>query len=155
MHGFVLLSVLLMSVEGVQLTWNLGVAYAFGLVVAILLSVYFIGAGPAFGYVISSAIQEICLLLAAMLITPAIGIIPNAIATSFVFTFAHKAHPAETGGRWWKYPLIFLYGIVSIALYVWLHQPLLNIASHIVAGVVLIYAGVLYPNYKTALERIN
>jgi hypothetical protein len=154
-HTFLFLSILLMSIIGVRLEWSFQILDIVALLAAVLLSVYFIGPMSAFVYAISSAIQETCMLLAATLLIPTAGILIGAVATSLTYTFAHKSHPSETY-RWrWKYPVLFAYGVVSVLLYVWLHQPLLNIALHTVAGSFMFYEGFLLTQTKIVPLRRN
>lgn len=154
-HALLLLSILLMSVAGTRLLWGFQTWDVFALLAAVLLSVYLIGPKVASSYAVSSAIQEICILLAAMLLIPAAGILTGAAATSLMYTWAHRSHPSETY-RWrWKYPVLFIYGTVSILLYTWLHQPLFNIALHITAGTIMFYNGFLLTQTKITPLRRN
>ena len=154
LHGFVLLSIFLLSIIDVSLNWNFQVYQLLIIGVAILLSIYLLGFRGLL-YAASSAIQEYCLLLASVLIIPTTGLWLGAIITSLPYTFAHFGRRLEKPDWYWKFPLLFLYGISSIPLYFWLQQPLLNIALHTVAGAILIRVGVLYQPDKTSVEEIN
>lgn len=154
-HTFLLLSILLMSVIGIRLEWNFQILDLVALVAAVLMSAYFIGPMTTFVYVIASAIQETWILLAATLLIPTGGIFIGAAVTSLMYTFAHRSHPSEIY-RWrWKYGVLFAYGVISVLLYVWLHQPLLNIALHTVAGSFLFYEGFLLTQTKIVPLRRN
>lgn len=143
MHGFLLLSILLVSSTGISLNWNFQVLQLLVVGVAILLSIHLLGFMGLL-YSISSAIQEYCLLLASVLIVPASGLLLGVIATSLPYTFAHFGRRTERPNWQWKFPLIFLFGTISILLYFWLEQPLLNIALHTSVGAILIRRGILY-----------
>lgn len=143
MHGFLLLSILLVSSTGASLNWDFSLLQLVAVGVAILLSIYLLGF-MGLPYTISSAIQEYCLLLASVLIVPVSGLLLGAMAASLPYTFAHFGRRTERPNWQWKFPLIFLFGTISILLYFWLEQPLLNIALHISIGAILIRRGVLY-----------
>jgi len=157
MHGFVLLSIFLLSIIHVSLNWNFQAYQLLILGAGTLLSVYLMGFRGLL-YAVSSAIQEYCLLLASVLIIPTTGLWLGAIITSLPYTFAHFGRRLEKPNWYWKFPLLSLYGTFSILLYFWFQQPLLNIALHTVAGAILIRIGILYQpdkNNKTSVEEIN
>jgi len=157
MHGFVLLSIFLLSIIGVSLSWNFQMYQLLIIGAGILLLIYLLGFRGLL-YAVSSAIQEYCLLLASVLIITTIGLWLGAIITSLPYTFTHFGRRLEKPNWQWKFPLLSLYGTISILLYFWLQQPLLNIALHTVAGAILIRIGVLYQldkDSKTPVEEIN
>ncbi len=139
MHIFITLSIILLVSTGVRLNWNFQILQLFLLVVGTLLSVYFMGS-LGLMYMISSAMQEICILLAATIIIPKSGLFFGALATSLIYTLAHKIN-------WQKFLLIFLWGNISILLYAWFHSPLINIALHTAIGAFLIKKEILYECY--------
>jgi hypothetical protein len=106
-----------------------------------LIPVLFLGWLFGLGYILSSIIQECCILLAGVLLISVSGVLIGALVTAFIYALVH---PMKNSNWHWKFSLLFLWGIVSILLYIWLHQPLLNIAIHAAAGSVLIYIGLLY-----------
>jgi hypothetical protein len=92
-------------------------------------------------YIVSSVVQEYCILLAAVLVSPAVGIIWAAIGTGLVYSMAHMADPSQWG---LKLPITFVWGISSILLYHYTHQPMFNFAIHILGGSIFIRIGLLY-----------
>jgi hypothetical protein len=142
MHLFVAFSIILLSIKGVNLNWNLQIISLLIISLGILLSLYllkFLG----LVYVASSTLQESCLLLAGIVAVSTVGLIWGAIITSVLYTLAHFPRRIDWIHWHWKLPLLFIWAIVSIFLYSYFHQPLLNIAIHIVAGAILIRKGLL------------
>lgn len=92
-------------------------------------------------YIVSSVIQECCILLAAVLVSPEIGIVWAAIGTGVIYSMAHMADPSEWG---LKLSITLVWGISSILLYHFTQQPMLNFAIHILGGSILVRAGFLY-----------
>jgi hypothetical protein len=92
-------------------------------------------------YIVSSIIQEYCILLAAVLVNPTVGIIWAAIGTGLVYSMAHMADLSQ-----WdlKLPITFVWGISSILLYHYTQQPMFNFAIHILGGSIFIRIGLLY-----------
>ncbi len=140
-HAGILISAALVTLLGMRLEWNISLTYILSLLIVSGLSAY---AVERFGilYVLSCALQEYCILLAAVLLAPLGVSVLSAAATATVFALAHRMN-------FKNWPLRFLiiggWGFCSILLYDFLHEPLLNISLHILGGTILIYTGVLFP----------
>lgn len=116
MHGFVLLSIFLLSSIGTNLNWNFHMWHLAVVGFALLLSIYLLRLKGLL-YAISSTIQEYDLLLASVLIAPVISLPFAAMATSLPYTLAHFGRRLEKPNWQWKFPLLFLYGTISVLLY--------------------------------------
>ena len=92
-------------------------------------------------YILSSIIQEYCILLAAVFLSQEIGIVWAAIGTALMYSMAHMADPSQWG---LKLPITLVWGISSILLYHYTQQPMLNFAIHILGGSIFIRTGFLY-----------
>ncbi len=133
-HGFVMLSILLLSAVGTRLVWQIHTFDIFSFILISLLA-FLLLRTVGLVYVLSSIIQEICLLLAGAVLVSVYGILCGAIPTALMFAFAHKIDKYN----WhWKFALLFVWGFISIALYTLNHQPIINIALHIGIGALLI-----------------
>jgi hypothetical protein len=139
-HIGVGVSILLLSITGVRLFWSPSVVPATLLTLSFLLALYLLGSLGLL-YLLSSMLQEVCILLAGTLIVSMTGIVVASVLTALVFAFAHDV---DFSNWRWKFPLTFIGGVFSIMLYLLLRQPLLNIALHASLGVILIHAGFLY-----------
>ncbi|OGG53242.1 hypothetical protein A3C20_03305 [Candidatus Kaiserbacteria bacterium RIFCSPHIGHO2_02_FULL_55_25] len=142
LHAGVIVSVILLSAVGLRLTWQFSLLSLVATVAGVLFSTYLLGTHGTL-YSLSAFIQEWCILLAGSYLSDGYGVVFGAAATALVFAFAHQTVERELI---WKLPLIFLWGCVSIILYSWLHDPLLNIGLHAGLGVILIYKGFLFTN---------
>ncbi len=139
MHVTVVLSVAMMSFIGVQLVWGISLGAVLAVIGVSLLAVFLLGHIGAV-YIVSSVIQESGLLFAASLLLPVYPLCAAAFATAFVFTTVHDIKREDI---FWK-PILLLGGpILSIYVYNWLHQPLINIALHILVGTLFINANLL------------
>lgn len=142
-HFFVAISIVLLSICGTKLNWIPSDIFVLFLGTSILISIYlikFLG----IVYTFSSILQETCLLLASVAVVSATGLTLGAIITSLVYTFAHFSHKVDWNQGYWKIPLLLSWGVVSIFLYSYFYQPLLNIGIHTLVGSILIRKGLLY-----------
>jgi hypothetical protein len=142
MHTGIIVSIVLVTTfSEASLNWQFQNIYlAVMALTSLLIAMWLIGFTGLL-YAISSSIQEWCILLAGTYLSMDYGIMPSAIATSLVFATAHGARSSE---RSWKWPLLFAWSIISLLLYAWLKEPLLNISLHIVLGAILINRKFLY-----------
>ena len=144
MHGGILVSIFILSAVGGRLHIEFQTLYVLLAVTSLIATISFLSWLPGFGYTLSSVIQEYCLLLAGLLLVPVGGVWIAAFATALIYAVAHQM---ESSNWRWKFPLMLVWGMVSIFLYAWLQQPLLNIALHASIGAALIRVGLLYPNH--------
>lgn len=140
MHLAVLLSVGLLSLASVHISWSFGVFSLSFLLLATLLALCILGNNGLL-YALSSGLQEWCILLAGTLLLGGYGLAWSAPATSIVFALAHYRTRRDLG---FKLPILFLWGCFSLFLYIELHDPLLNIGLHAVGGAILIHKKMLY-----------
>lgn len=150
--ALMVLSIVLISHLGVRLSWNFQFSQILLVGTSALLSIYFLGL-LGLTYLIASIIQEWCFLLASVLLVPSSGLWLGAIVTALVFTLAHFVHRTEWSHWKWRFPLMFLWAVVSILLYFWLKRPLLNIALHTTTGSILIGNGILYKPFRNGFQK--
>lgn len=139
-HIGILASILLLSYVGAEVSWDFRIYNVAFVAVGALLSLYLLGL-LGLGYAASSAVQEWCLLLAGVYLLGSMGFLLSAVISALVYALAHNIDSANVR---WKLPLTFLWGCCSILLYLWLREPLLNIALHTVVGALLIRKGLLF-----------
>ncbi len=141
-HLALALSIIIFSVFGASLHWSFNPIMILIILGASGIAITLLG-GLGFWYVLSSLLQEWCLLLAALWGMDAFGPVPGALVTTIVFSFMHLLNRIH----WeWKISLTFLWGVLSIILYLVFPDPLLNTALHIAFGSALIRSGVMFPN---------
>lgn len=143
-HVALVVSILILILAGAHLHFSFQLyAFIILLIISALCLVLLRSIGAI--YIISSVIQQACLLLAGALLAQASGIIIAACASSIVFSLGHLIEP-----RHWriKLPITFIWGIGSILIYSNLQQPMLNLAIHILGGTILIYYGVSYEELR-------
>jgi hypothetical protein len=139
----VAVSIILMSLAGIRLTWNISLFSIVAVVLVFAVAAYLLK-WTGVWYTVGAFGQELCILLAGSYLAGGYGLLVGAGATALVFALAHRA----VGREWlWKPFLIFCWGCTSIALYQWLHDPLLNTALHALFGAMLIRTGLLF-NYE-------
>lgn len=143
-HLFVLLSIVLLYIVGARVPWQSSM-YSFSFMGVSLLTALFLLRAYGLVYVFSSVIQQYCLLLSYLLLTSVTGSWVAMTLTALVFAVAHLINHS---GWWWKVPLTFLWGILSCLFYLWLQDPLINIAIHAISGAVLISRGLLLEGLK-------
>lgn len=139
-HIGLAISILFLLFTGARLRMSVHLIPLICFVLAIALAVYFL-ARLWVVYILSSILQELCLLLAAVLLIQQAGLIYVAIPTAFVYSFGHLMDKRDWG---LKLSVTTVWGISSILLYYYFQQPLLNIALHITGGAILINRGYLY-----------
>jgi hypothetical protein len=142
MHTGLLISIFLLSFFGVRLHFGFNLFEVAFFFISVLFSLFILG---HFGlwYAVSTMIQEYCILLAGILGIEAFGLGYGVLVTAAVFALAHLVNPVN-----WrrKLSLTLCWGIASLLLYVWLKDPLFNIALHTALGVPLIRMKILFPN---------
>lgn len=139
-HVAIVLSILFLSFTGAKIFLNFKI---YPLVLAFVSSIFavFLLKRLGFIYIISSILQEWCLLLAASLLGFEFGAFWASCATALVFSLSHVID----SGHWkLKLFLALFWGISSIFLYYFLKEPMLNFAIHIAGGAILIHKGFLY-----------
>jgi len=147
-HVGILLSIAVLSLFGLRLTWHLPTLYIVIFLLGASLAVYLLRLQGML-YVLSVIVQEYCILLAGSYLAEEYGIAIGSIATALVFTFAHRipfAHRTVKDEQLTRFSLLFCWGVASILLYAWLHEPVLNIGLHAGLGAVVIYRGWLFTN---------
>lgn len=133
-------SIALILSEGTPVELNYNVYSALLLVMSMLFAVALLGKLGA-GYVISALVQEAALIAVIELLLPHLPVATIILLLVPIFSVAHAVNPA----RWkMKIPMTFVFGVGIILLYVWLRDPLLNGAMHVLAGTLSIRAGVIY-----------
>ena len=144
-HFLLLVSVCLFAWFGVFLAWTMTPYALVALIGSITVIVAALGRlGVA--YVPSCFIQEWVLLTAGPFLATVMPFFAAAIITTLLFAIAHKG-PKDTWKTWSS--MFFLYmvwGMITLYLYLWLHQPLYNVALHLFAGGMLAYFGVIFRN---------
>ena len=140
LHVGVLISIALFSIVGVRLTWQPSSLSLALLLLSVLASFLLLGK-YGFLYIVSTFMQEWNILLSASYLAGGYGIIFAALITAFVFILPHQTLANDLV---WKLPLLFVWGCASFFLYVWLGEPLLNVAIHATGGSILIYKRILY-----------
>jgi hypothetical protein len=140
-HVGLAVSILLLLFAGARLQISLQLFSLFFFTVAIILAIYFLRKLSTF-YILSSILQEACLLLASVLLISEVEIILVALFTSLVYSLGHLMSKEH-----WQIKLLVTasWGIGSILLYYHFEEPLLNFAIHIIGGAALIKQGLLYP----------
>ena len=152
-HICLILSILPLNAAGVKLHWEFQ-AYALSIFLISAALCIFLMRRLSFVYIISSVIQELCLLLAGVLLGQITPVIVAACASSLVYACAHSID-----SRRWQLilPLTFLWGTFSILLYNLFHQPMLNFALHIIGGAIFFRLGLIYEGltYKPLIYKEN
>jgi hypothetical protein len=144
-HLFVGVSVALLILVGARLEWVVTAFPILAITVAAVLAIFLLGKLGVL-YSLSCVLQEACLLLSATFVAAAVGVPLAAAATAVPYVFAHRTE----GKEWyWKPVMLLLWCLVSVYLYLWLKQPLLNVALHILLGAILIEKRLLYRLVKT------
>jgi hypothetical protein len=138
-HVFLLLSMLLLFAFGARLEFSVS-TYSVCFACAVLLASCLFLKRLGFAYALSSAVQESWMLLSLALLLPVTGFWIAAVLTALPYSLLHLI---KSSGWWWKIAGTFLWGMLSLGLYVWLHDPLLNIALHAFGGGLLIRFGFL------------
>ncbi|HEY0010885.1 MAG TPA: hypothetical protein VGB97_03170 [Candidatus Paceibacterota bacterium] len=139
-HVFVGVSVALLILVGARLEWSPTALSILTLSGVVGLAASLLGRLGVL-YSFSCVLQEACLLLSGTFVATVIGLPLAAAATAAPYVFAHRTE----GKEWyWKPIILLLWCFASIYLYIWLKQPLLNIALHILFGAVLIEKRLLY-----------
>jgi|GEM_PF-6021964 hypothetical protein len=144
----ILVSIVLMYINGFGLTWNISSLSLLAALFGGALATYLLGWNGLL-YSVGAVGQQVCILLAGSYLSSGYGLVVGSIATALVFALAHRDEPE----RRWKLPLIFLWGCLSIALYAWLHDPLLNSGLHAAFGAILIYRGLLLTTASLPLQN--
>lgn len=110
------------------------------LILGVLLAIAILGRLGA-GYALSAIIQEATIIAILLLLLPYFNIVTIILLVIPVFSLAHAINPA----RWQiKIPLTFAFGVGIVFLYLWMRDPLLNSALHVVVGTFSIRAGLIY-----------
>jgi hypothetical protein len=143
MGAFMGASAVFLSLLGARLSWNFEWPWLIAFLIGALITIKFLGTGAGLFYVIGCAVQEICLLLSGVFLFPVTGLVISAILTAIPFTFSHFA-PGDWPARRGRFPILFIWGMISVTLYFWIKQPLFNIILHAAAGAFLIRKGILY-----------
>lgn len=139
-HIGLIVSIFLISFAGIKLRGQFQIYPSVFLLASAIFAIFLL-ARLGVVYSISSIIQEWCLLLAATLAEYEVGIFWASFITALIFSLAHLV---DLGHWQLKLPLALFWGILSVFLYGFLQQPMLNFAIHIVAGTILIRMGLLY-----------
>ena len=102
----------------------------------------------AFFYIISSFIQELCLLANAQLLFSGLNIWFALILIVPLYAIAHL----QTLDKW-KFKMIVtsVWGVISIVIFWLLHDIYLNTAFHLIMGAILTQKGILFT--KTRIHR--
>lgn len=143
MHAGIIISILFLTISGMRLNWQVSTLSAAVLLMGAAFSIALLRLEGAV-YALSSSLQQICILLAALLLSEEVGTLLAAIATAIVYTFAHRMSRKDF---YYKFVLLFLWGIIAVYLYIYLHQPLINIGIHCALGSLLLKSSILEDNY--------
>lgn len=140
-HFFLLLSIVILFTAGSRINLLLEPISVLALAFALLIALVLLGR-MGIPYMLSSAIQQCCLLLAGLLLVPTTSVFAAVVLTAGVYAVMHCMDLAK-----WREKLVvmFVWGVISILLYVVLTDFLLNVAFHAVGGTLLVRFGVLSP----------
>jgi hypothetical protein len=150
-HVFLLLSMLLLFAFGARLEFAVS-TYSVSFACVVLLASYLFLKRFGLVYALSSAVQEGCLLLSFALLVPVAGFWVAAALTALPYALLHLIN---SSGWWWKVTGTFLRGMLSLGLYAWLHDPLLNTALHTLGGGLLMRQGLLLSETSLRLPPRN
>ncbi|MBI3574031.1 hypothetical protein HY090_03195 [Candidatus Kaiserbacteria bacterium] len=148
LHIGVLVSVAAMTLAGVRLESGMSILSIVCVVLSAACAVSFLGTFGIF-YTFSAVVQEACLLLAGVLSISAFGLVPGILATTTVFALMHLVNLSN-----WKWKLLFtfLWGIMTLLVYLWLHQVFVNVGLHIILGAVFMHTRIFFPNRPTTWQ---
>jgi hypothetical protein len=139
-HIGLIVSILLFLLAGTRLNIPIEIFSLVCFLVSASFSIYLLGK-ISFLYIISSILQELCLLLAFVFLMQGTTLIVAMLCTTIVYALSHLINRCH-----WQLKMFItcIWGICSILLYFYFKQPLFNIAIHIIGGAILIRQGVLY-----------
>jgi hypothetical protein len=96
-------------------------------------------------YTISATIQEICMLTAVTLLA---GRVPPGVIFLLIVPMYVLPHINEPRDWRDKAPLTAAWGIITIVLFLWIQEPLLNASIHAILGAWLIRKGIVHRQHN-------
>ncbi len=154
-HGALCLSIFLSQyfiyLNGNAFSWYTNLFSILFLVLVIGIAPFLVGRFGIF-YILSSFIQELTMVSIAYYLFNTISFWAVVVLVVPIYAVAHLMNL-----KYWKFRLFvtLLWGTISIALFAWRADIVLNTALHAVFGLVLIRQGILYTLSDFSVTRSN
>jgi len=152
-HGALVFSIFLTQYllysEGKYFPWHIHLYSVMLFALALITTPFIVGRFSIF-YIFSAFVQELTMLSMAFYLMPTLSFWLAVIFIVPVYAFSHFTHKERWQARLWA---TSVWGILSIALFSYQKDILLNTALHAIFGAVLIYYGIIYVKSDFSIAR--